>query len=56
MNVTGADAAIFSLNSKDECLVFNGTGIIMTELVFMYPVIMMCEACGGIRYSEEALP
>ena len=27
----------------------------MTELVFMDPVITVCEACEGKRYSQEAL-
>ena len=51
----GVDAALFSFNSKGACPVCNGRGIVITELVFMDPVTTVCEACGGKRYSEEAL-
>lgn len=49
------DAGIFSFNSKGACPVCQGKGVIVTELVFMDPVITECEACSGSRYSEEAL-
>ena len=51
----GVDAALFSFNSKGACPVCKGKGVIVTELVFMDPVTTVCEACGGKRYSEEAL-
>lgn len=35
--------------------VCGGKGVIVTELAFMDPVITECEACGGVRYNEEAL-
>lgn len=47
--------ALFSFNSKGACPVCGGRGAIVTELVFMDPVTTVCEACGGSRYSEEAL-
>lgn len=30
-------------------------GVIVTELAFMDPIVTECEACGGVRYNEEAL-
>jgi excinuclease ABC A subunit len=51
----GVDAALFSFNSKGACPVCSGRGVIVTELVFMDPVTTECEACGGSRYSNEAL-
>ena len=32
-----------------------GKGVIVTELAFMDPIVTECEACGGVRYTEEAL-
>lgn len=52
---TGADASMFSFNSKGACPVCSGRGAITTELVFMDPVTTTCEACEGSRYSDEAL-
>lgn len=49
------DPSLFSFNSKGACPVCKGRGSITTELVFMDPVSTICEACGGNRYSEEAL-
>ena len=48
-------AALFSFNSKGACPNCKGKGVIITELVFMDPVTTTCEACGGSRYSDEAL-
>ena len=52
---TGADAGLFSFNSKGACPACKGRGAITTELVFMDPVTTVCESCGGSRYSDEAL-
>lgn len=49
------DASLFSFNSKGACPVCKGKGVVVTELVFMDPVTTVCEACEGMRYSEEAL-
>lgn len=49
------DAGIFSFNSKGACPVCAGKGVIVTELVFMDPIVTECETCGGTRYSDEAL-
>lgn len=51
----GVGAALFSFNSKGACPNCKGKGVITTELVFMDPVTTTCEACGGSRYSDEAL-
>lgn len=49
------DAGLFSFNSKGACPFCKGKGVIVTELVFMDPIITECEACSGNRYSSEAL-
>lgn len=51
----GVDASYFSFNSKGACPACGGRGVVVTELVFMDPVVTVCEACGGKRYSDEAL-
>ena len=50
----GVDAAYLSFNSKGACPLCKGKGEIRTELAFMDPVTLPCEACGGTRYSSEA--
>lgn len=49
------EAALFSFNSKGACPVCDGKGVVVTELVFMDPVVTVCEACEGKRFSIEAL-
>lgn len=49
------DPSLFSFNSKGACPVCGGKGVVVTELVFMDPVVTVCEACEGKRYSDEAL-
>jgi len=49
------DAGMLSFNSKGACPACAGKGVIVTELVFMDPIITECETCGGTRYSDEAL-
>ena len=51
----GRPESLFSFNSTGACPVCGGKGVIVTELAFMDPVITECEACGGVRYNEEAL-
>ena len=51
----GVDAGLFSFNSKGACPACGGKGVIVTELVFMDPVVTVCEECEGKRYSKEAL-
>lgn len=49
------DESLFSFNSKGACPVCSGKGVIITELVFMDPIVTECECCEGKRYSNEAL-
>lgn len=51
----GKDEGLFSFNSSGACPACSGRGVIVTELAFMDPIVTECEACGGTRYSEEAL-
>ncbi|MCI1304894.1 MAG: excinuclease ABC subunit UvrA [Lachnospiraceae bacterium] len=48
-------ASLFSFNSKGACPVCGGTGVVATEMAFLEPVTVTCEACGGKRYNHEAL-
>jgi len=52
---SGKSGGLFSFNSTGACPVCSGKGVIVTELAFMDPVVTECEACGGMRYNEEAL-
>lgn len=45
----------FSSNSKGACPVCAGKGVIQTEMAFMDPVTVPCEACGGARFNPQAL-
>ncbi|MBO2457020.1 ATP-binding cassette domain-containing protein [Actinomadura violacea] len=51
----GVDAALFSHNSAGACPGCDGAGVIRTDLAFMDPVTVRCEACGGRRYRPEVL-
>ena len=51
-NVPGG---MFSFNSTGACPTCHGKGETMVELVFMDPIVNECEACGGHRFSDEAL-
>ncbi len=51
----GVSVSLFSFNSKGACPVCDGKGMVVTELVFMDPVVTVCEACEGKRYSDLAL-
>ncbi|MDD6042328.1 MAG: excinuclease ABC subunit UvrA, partial [Eubacteriaceae bacterium] len=52
---SGAPVGLFSFNSKGACPACKGRGSIVTELVFMDPVVTVCEECEGKRYSKKAL-
>lgn len=54
-DVNHVEPSLFSFNSKGACPNCKGKGVIVTELVFMDPVITTCEVCEGNRYSNEAL-
>lgn len=49
------EEGLFSFNSKGACPVCDGKGVLVTELVFMDPIINTCETCKGTRYSKEVL-
>ncbi|MEI3598108.1 MULTISPECIES: ATP-binding cassette domain-containing protein [unclassified Oceanobacillus] len=52
---TGQPAGLFSFNSLGACPVCKGKGVVMPDVAFADPVTISCEACGGTRYSDEAL-
>lgn len=45
----------FTFNGKGACPVCGGKGVIVSEMAFMDNIETICEACGGLRYSNEAL-
>ncbi len=45
----------FTFNGKGACPVCGGKGVIISEMAFMDNIETVCEACGGLRYSNEAL-
>ena len=45
----------FTFNGKGGCPVCGGKGVIVSEMAFMDSIETVCEACGGLRYSPEAL-
>jgi excinuclease UvrABC ATPase subunit len=51
----GVPAALFSPNSDGACPACRGRGVIETDLAFLDPVTTVCDACGGSRFSAEAL-
>lgn len=53
--VNNVPVGMFSFNSTGACPICNGKGETTVELVFMDPVVNECEACGGQRFSDEAL-
>lgn len=52
-NKTKAD--IFSFNGKGGCPVCQGKGVIVNDMAFMDAIETTCEACNGLRYSQEVL-
>ncbi|MBQ8957111.1 MAG: excinuclease ABC subunit UvrA [Bacteroidales bacterium] len=52
-NKTKAD--LFSFNGKGSCPVCQGKGVIVNDMAFMDSIETVCEACGGLRYSNEVL-
>lgn len=51
----GVSASLFSYNSEGACPVCNGKGVVMTDMAFMDPVTIPCEACRGTQYRDEVL-
>ncbi len=52
---SGQKIGMFSFNGAGGCPVCQGKGVIVSEMAFMDSIETVCEACGGLRYSEEAL-
>jgi len=52
---TGADASLFSFNSKGACPKCNGQGLLSFELHFLDAVKTICDECEGKRYKPEVL-
>ncbi len=52
---SGQKAGMFSFNGTGGCPVCQGKGVIISEMAFMDSIETVCEACGGLRYSREAL-
>ena len=52
---TGKRAGLFSFNSLGACPICKGKGVTKPDVAFADPVTIRCEACGGSRYSDEAL-
>ncbi|MFF8958114.1 ATP-binding cassette domain-containing protein [Streptomyces sp. NPDC014894] len=49
------DPGLFSFNSDGGCPECRGRGVVQTDLAFLDPVTVTCEACDGLRYRPEAL-
>lgn len=52
---SGAGVSLFAFNGKGGCPVCGGKGVIVSDMAFMDAIETVCEACGGLRYSQEAL-
>ncbi|WP_309139862.1 excinuclease ABC subunit UvrA [Nocardia cyriacigeorgica] len=48
-------AALFSANSAGACPACNGLGVIYTDLAFMDGQEIVCETCGGRRFTDKVL-
>ncbi|MBP7918837.1 MAG: excinuclease ABC subunit UvrA [Prevotella sp.] len=53
--VSGRGVGLFSFNGEGACPVCKGKGVIISEMAFMDSIETVCESCGGLRYSQEAL-
>lgn len=52
---SGAGGSMFAFNGKGGCRECGGKGVIVSDMAFMDAIETICEACGGLRYSPEAL-
>ena len=52
---SGEKIGLFSFNGAGACPACQGKGVIVSEMAFMDSIETVCEVCGGLRYSEEAL-
>ncbi|WP_067691680.1 ATP-binding cassette domain-containing protein [Nocardia jejuensis] len=51
----GVSAALFSANSEGGCPACAGLGVIRTDLAFMDDQELVCETCGGRRFTDAVL-
>lgn len=52
---SGVGPGMFTFNGKGGCPVCGGKGVVVSDMAFMDAIETVCEACGGLRYSPEAL-
>ncbi|GAB3465428.1 excinuclease ABC subunit UvrA [Streptomonospora sediminis] len=52
---SSVEAGMFSFNSKGACTACGGRGETTTDMSFMDPVTMVCEACEGRRFDTSVL-
>ena len=52
---SGRGVGLFSFNGEGACPICKGKGVIISEMAFMDSIETVCESCGGLRYSQEAL-
>ncbi len=52
---TKTELSMFTFNGKGGCPLCKGKGVIVSDMAFMDAIETVCEACGGLRYSPEAL-
>ena len=52
---SGRSPSLFSFNGQGACPACAGKGIIVSDMAFMDSIETDCEACNGLRYSDEAL-
>ncbi|WNC12113.1 excinuclease ABC subunit UvrA [Brevibacillus brevis] len=51
----GVSSSLFSFNSQGACPHCKGLGTIYTDFAFMDTVASVCEACRGMRYTQQVL-
>ena len=54
-HATAADPALLSFNSRGACPECKGLGTISVEMSFLDEVKIVCDECGGKRYTDEVL-
>eukprot|EP00931_Biecheleriopsis_adriatica_P048423 TRINITY_DN27971_c0_g1_i2.p1 TRINITY_DN27971_c0_g1~~TRINITY_DN27971_c0_g1_i2.p1 ORF type:complete len:682 (-),score=141.32 TRINITY_DN27971_c0_g1_i2:8-1996(-) len=52
---TSQDKGLFSFNSAGACQQCEGSGVLAVEMVFLSSAGVVCSACSGSRYNDEAL-
>ncbi|MEV6769108.1 excinuclease ABC subunit UvrA [Nocardia sp. NPDC051030] len=51
----GVSPNLFSANSEGACPACDGLGVVYTDLAFMDGQEVVCETCGGRRFTDEVL-